>query len=85
MVALANSPASMNEFTAPARSQEVDLTDSIDAKTFRQVRDLRVVRNEDRIVLRGQSQSYYVKQLATHAVLNMFPGVVLENAIAVRR
>lgn len=85
MVALANSPASTIEFSNPARGQDLELTHRIDAKTFRQVRDLHVVRNEDRIVLRGHSQSYYVKQLATHAVLNMFPGVVIENAIAVRR
>jgi hypothetical protein len=85
MVALANSPASISEFSTPARGLDLELTHRIDAKTFRQVRDLHVVRNEDRIVLRGHSQSYYVKQLATHAVLNMFPGLVIENAIAVRR
>lgn len=85
MVALATVPASMNEFHASARTQDAELTHRIDAQTFRQVRDLDVVRNENRIVLRGQSQSYYVKQLATHAVLNLFPGVVIENAISVAR
>ncbi|MDB5387215.1 MAG: hypothetical protein JWM11_2861 [Planctomycetaceae bacterium] len=85
MVALANPPVSMSDFQTASRSQDLELTHRIDAKTFRQVSDLHVVRNEDRIVLRGHSQSYYVKQLATHAVLNLFPGVVIENAIAVRR
>jgi hypothetical protein len=85
MVALANVPVSTSDFHAPVRTQDLELTHRIDAQTFRQVRDLHVVRNEDRIVLRGQSQSYYVKQLATHAVLNLFPGVVIENAIAVAR
>jgi hypothetical protein len=84
MVALANFPVSVSEFHAPIRNQDLELTHRIDAKTFRQVQDLHVVRNENRIVLRGHSQSYYVKQLATHAVLNLFPGVVIENAIAVR-
>jgi len=84
MVALANSPVSMADFSSSTRGQDLELTHSIDAKTYRQVRDLHVTRSADRIILRGQSQSYYVKQLATHAVLNLCPGFVVENAIAVR-
>lgn len=84
MIAVANPPVSKIDFSTPVRSHDVELTRRIDAKTYHQVSNLHVVRNGDRIVLRGQSQSYYVKQLATHAVLDLFPGVVLENAIAVR-
>lgn len=88
MVALANVPVSnFDSLSAPRNHdrQDLELTHRIDIKTFRQVRDLRVMRNGEGIELRGQSESYYVKQLATHAVLDLFPGLAIENAIAVGR
>ena len=84
MVAVANSLVSMIDFPVPNKSLDLELAHRIDAKTFRQVHNLRVVRNDETIILRGQSQSYYVKQLATHAVLDMFPGQLIDNAISVR-
>lgn len=64
---------------------ESELTRSVESRTFRQVRGLLVSHTADRVVLRGQSQSYYVKQLATHAVLDLLPGVAIENRINVTR
>jgi hypothetical protein len=89
MVALANSPVAL--FDSPVapknvdRNADVELTHQINAKTYRQVANLNVVRHEERIIVRGQSQSYYVKQLATHAVLDLFPNMNIENAISVGR
>jgi hypothetical protein len=37
------------------------------------------------VVLRGQTSSYYVKQLAQHGVQELLPQVRLENSIVVER
>ncbi|MDB5385282.1 MAG: hypothetical protein JWM11_928 [Planctomycetaceae bacterium] len=65
--------------------QDADLTRRIDEKTFRQIRDLNLVRDSGRIVVIGRTPSYYVKQLATQAVQELFPGQVIENSIDVTR
>lgn len=62
---------------------ESELTRRIDTLTFRQVRDLNIAQKADRVVLHGCAKSYYVKQLATHAVLDLIPGVSVENSISV--
>ena len=36
-----------------------------------------------RIILRGRTTTYYVKQLAQHGVRDIFPQICLENVIAV--
>jgi hypothetical protein len=64
---------------------DTELTRRIDSKTFRQVHDLHVWHESGRIVLRGRSESYYIKQLATHAVLDLMPGVTIDNSIDVAR
>ena len=66
-----------------ARNADCELTRRIDTLTFRQVRDLNIAQDADRVILRGRAQSYYVKQLATHAVLDLMPGVAVENSICV--
>lgn len=71
--------------TLPARTQDSELTRRIDSKTFRQVHNLHVMHEAGRVVLRGRSESYYVKQLATHAVLDLMPGIAVENSIDVSR
>ena len=47
------------------------------------VRDLRVEVRRGRVVLLGRSRSFYGKQRAQHGVLELLPGVMLDNAIAV--
>ncbi len=78
MVAL-TTPATMTS------DRDSDLTRRIDSKTFRQVHDLHVAHESGRVTLRGRSESYYVKQLATHAVLDLMPGVAVDNSIDVTR
>jgi hypothetical protein len=63
--------------------QDVELTQRINAKTFHQIRNLKIVRDADRVIVVGRTLSYYVKQLATHAALELFPGEVIDNAIDV--
>ena len=67
----------------PARTLDCELTRRIDTLTFRQVRDLNIAQNADRVILHGRANSYYVKQLATHAVLDLMPGIAIENSICV--
>lgn len=40
-------------------------------------------KNGGRVVIRGRTNSYYVKQLAQHAVREALPTTHLENAIVV--
>lgn len=65
------------------RRGDCELIRRIDTLTYRQVRDLNISQTADRVVLHGRAKSYYVKQLATHAVLDMMPGVSVENSICV--
>ena len=83
MVALTTSKPGRDSVTN--QNHDCELTHRIDTKTFRQVRNLSVVQDAGRIVLSGRSESYYVKQLATHAVLDLMPGVDIENSIDVAR
>lgn len=63
-----------------------DLEAQVLKQTDRRVRDLRIELRPGRLVLRGSANSYYVKQLAQHAVLATVPtGIRVENAIAVNR
>jgi len=64
---------------------EADLRRSIESRTYRQVSNLCVKRSGTRVTLRGCSSTYYVKQLATHAVLDLVPHADVENEITVMR
>jgi hypothetical protein len=52
-------------------------------RTSRRIRDLSIEVSSERIVLRGRTTSYYVKQLAQHGVRELLPHVCLENTIDV--
>jgi hypothetical protein len=60
---------------------DAELAGRINARTFHQVRDLRIVRDGGLVIVVGRTPSYYVKQLATHAALELFPGQEIANAI----
>ena len=62
-----------------------ELERNVSQRTGGRVRELQVELRRGRVVLRGLSDSYYVKQLAQHGVLELLPDVGLENAIAVER
>ena len=48
------------------------------------IRDLRVLIQGRGVVLRGQTDTYYAKQLAQHAVLDLTDLPILANEIEVR-
>jgi hypothetical protein len=66
--------------TARLRSE---LERHVQARTGRRVRHLAIEVHPERVVLRGQAATYYVKQLAQHGVRDLLPHVPLENTIAV--
>lgn len=65
--------------TAPL--SDAELAGRIHAKTFHQVRDLNIVMDGGLVIVVGRTPSYYIKQLATHAALELFPGQEIANAI----
>jgi hypothetical protein len=74
------------------RKNGIDLTNGttelqahVQCKLGRQVRDLQVVIVDQGqgLVLRGRARSYYAKQLAQHAVLEVAPLPILANEIEV--
>jgi hypothetical protein len=63
-----------------------DLEDQVQQRTNRGVRNLSIEFRPGRVVLRGQTTSYYVKQLAQHEVLGTIPSELrVENSITVYR
>jgi hypothetical protein len=73
---------------SPRDATIADLADRLEMhiarRTCGQVRDLRVLTLEDRVVLRGRSRTYHVKQLAQEAALDETGGwAVLVNEIEV--
>ena len=55
----------------------------IDAKTHHQILDLDVATDGDSVIVTGRSRTYYVKQLATQAVLTSADEVNVVNDIEV--
>lgn len=53
------------------------------ARTSHRVRGLDIELSSDGVKLSGQTNTFYIKQLAQHSVLEMLPNVRLENAIEV--
>ncbi len=63
-----------------------ELEEQINERTGRRVRNLSVELRPGRVVLRGRADSYYVKQLAQHGLLDSLPAELrVENAITVAR
>lgn len=63
---------------------QAELERQVSLSTSRRVRNLLVELEPERVVLRGLTTTYHVKQLAQHGVRNFLPpGVRLENVIVV--
>ncbi|HEV3260014.1 MAG TPA: hypothetical protein VG013_24310 [Gemmataceae bacterium] len=60
-----------------------ELQRSVLDRTGRRVRNLAIELSPERVILRGQAATYYVKQLAQHGVRDLLPDVSLENTIVV--
>jgi hypothetical protein len=67
--------------TYPPRQE---LEEQVHTRTNRGVRNLSIEFRPGRVVLRGQTTSYYVKQLAQHELIGTLPSDVrVENSITV--
>jgi len=60
-----------------------DLESHVMSRTGRRVRGLDIELSPEGVRLNGQTNQYYVKQLAQQGVREMLPDVRLENAIVV--
>jgi hypothetical protein len=60
-----------------------ELESGVIARTGRRVQNLDFELYPERVILRGRTATYHVKQLAQHGVRDVLPDVRLENAIVV--
>jgi hypothetical protein len=56
---------------------------SVQLRTGRQIQHLAIEIQAERVILRGQATTYYLKQLAQQAVREILPHAPLANVIAV--
>jgi hypothetical protein len=67
-----------------ARPSELERLEAVvRTRVNRRVRDLRIVCDENGLVLQGQAPSYYVKQIAQQAVMAATDMPILANEIEV--
>jgi osmotically-inducible protein OsmY len=69
--------------TATSPQLQSELEAHVANRTARRIRNLAIEVDQGRVVLRGRTSSYYVKQLAQHGVRELLPQVSLENSIVV--
>ena len=73
----------MSNVTITARSME-KLESLVRQRLNGRVRDLRLFVQEQGLILQGQTATYYAKQLAQHAVMEVSGLPILANEIEVR-
>jgi hypothetical protein len=72
--------------TLPGREDSSNLSELVrfvHSQTQQQVSNLSIHHREGRLVVTGQSRTYYIKQLVTQAILMSLPAVHLVNDICV--
>ena len=72
----------MVPYLPPVLQQELEIC--VQARTGRRIRNLQIELCPELVVLRGDAESYYIKQLAQHGIRDLLPEVRLENAIVVQ-
>ena len=60
-----------------------ELVRLVQNRTHRRIRDLDIDRGDGKVTLRGRADSYLLKQLAQHGILDVMPRLRLVNAIEV--
>jgi len=66
-----------------ATQLQQDLEKQVSMRTGRRVRNLAVELESERVVLRGLTSTYHIKQLAQHGVRELLPNMRLDNVIVV--
>jgi hypothetical protein len=54
-------------------------------RTGRRIRNLAIELDPQRVILRGQVSSFYVKQMAQQGIRDFLPDLLLENSIVVEK
>jgi hypothetical protein len=67
----------------PAPADVTRIESHVRARLGGRLRDFRVLPREDGVVLQGNAPTYYAKQLAQHAVMEVTPFRILANEIVV--
>lgn len=62
---------------------QCDLERHVQTRTGRRIRNLAIELTPGRVVLRGRTTTYYLKQLAQTGIRDLLPQVCLENDIVV--
>ncbi len=76
------SPERRSEFATSASS--ISWTLRLQCRVGRQIRDFRLLRRDNGLVLQGHAHTYYAKQLAQHAVMEVLDGLpIVANEIEV--
>jgi hypothetical protein len=69
--------------TSPQLQRELE--SRVQTRTGRRVRNLAIEVAPERVVLKGDTATYYIKQLAQHEIRDCLPHVHLDNDIVVHR
>ena len=69
--------------TPPLRIEDAQLADLILRRLGNRIRDLRVLRQGGGLVIQGRTTTYYAKQLAQHAAMELDKEPILANDIEV--
>ncbi len=69
--------------TPPLRTEDFQLADLILRRLGNRIRDLRVLRQGGGLVIQGRTTTYYAKQLAQHAAMELDKEPILANDIEV--
>ena len=72
-----------NVISPRARTPDERLEVLMQRRLGNRVRDLRVIRREDGLIIQGRTTTYYAKQLAQHAAMELGNEPILANDIEV--
>lgn len=75
-------PTGMEHLTEVV-TQEEELRQLVSSRINGRIRGLHIAVNGDVLVISGRASSYYSKQLATHAVLDVANSRVIQNEVIV--
>uniref|UniRef100_A0A7C2JZT8 BON domain-containing protein n=1 Tax=Schlesneria paludicola TaxID=360056 RepID=A0A7C2JZT8_9PLAN len=69
--------------TAPRQSVADQIERVVRSRTGGRIRDLRVSVRGDRVVISGETSTFYDKQLASHAALQSVDSLLVQNDLVV--
>ena len=68
-------------------TEKLDLVDQVEqavqVRTGGRIRDLQILLSEGRVIVSGRTSTYYLKQLATHAIRDAVDDLSVQNDVEV--